>query len=142
MLYTVCVNVFLNNHFYMVRQHAGVASSVSALPRHVAVQPGTLPGDAGPRKYLLKVHNGVESANESVLDYQDQMMAAIQRGAINCPVPVHLPSDSGSYVYHETLPVRGSDGTASLAVRLLKWVEGTPLVRSLCMYVNLCTSRD
>ena len=41
------------------------------------LQPGTLPGQAQAKKYLLKVHNGVESSNLPFLDFQSQMMATL-----------------------------------------------------------------
>jgi hypothetical protein len=37
------------------------------------------------RKFLLKVHNGVESANPVVLDFQNKMMAALT-GGFPCPI--------------------------------------------------------
>lgn len=76
-------------------------------------------------KRLLKVHNGVESDDHrvapatSVITLQDDMMHTLQKHGIDSSFPV-------SPLTFHTLPVR--DGTThTLAVRSLRWVEGTPM---------------
>lgn len=94
----------------------------------------------------------MESANETFLDFQQKMMEHITGGlsfygpvhlmgtlmrgwagaavstahGMVCPLPIPL-SGSTESIHYAMLPVH--DGTESrLAVRLLKWVDGTPLV--------------
>ena len=102
--------------------------------------PGTLPPSTRypsptKQKYLLKFQNGVESATPQVLDFQHAMMARLAAAGLQCQCPIPLPpslppSDSDPeprFIHYQTLPVRAGPPTL-LAIRLLQWVEGTPLV--------------
>ena len=81
--------------------------------------------------YLLKVHNGVESANRPILDAQNAIMRHLHARGFVCPVPV--PSAAGNDVefttVSDTSALSSSSSTTSrrFAVRLLTWVHGRTL---------------
>ena len=101
-------------------------------PPHLdLIQPGILPSST-PEKYLLKIQNGVESATPAVLEFQHEMMNRLHAAGLQCQRPIPLPSSSSSsFIHYQELPVKDGPPTR-LAVRLLSWVEGTPLVSMPC----------
>ncbi|EGB09999.1 hypothetical protein AURANDRAFT_3563, partial [Aureococcus anophagefferens] len=60
--------------------------------------------------YVLKVHNGVESRDEGLLDAQSQLYERLRRKGVAAPYPV------------DSNPL--ADGDATFALRLLEWVDG------------------
>ena len=102
------------------------------------------------KKYLLKIHNGVESSQENVLNLQTTLMEHLHENGVEAPFPI-VPSSSSTTLHISTLssknkseddvifdssnklfyvPLECQDGTLDnkLAVRLLRWVEGETMV--------------
>jgi Ser/Thr protein kinase RdoA (MazF antagonist) len=78
-------------------------------------------------KYLVKVHNGVESEDAKIIDYQNTIMTHLNsHPSINTTVP--LISDDGAPFTSHQLPVASpKHSPAPLTVRLLTYIEGTPM---------------
>jgi hydroxylysine kinase len=76
--------------------------------------------------FLLKIHNGVESANVAVLEAQNAVMCHLKARGFDCPVPV--ASVGGNDIEFVKAAI-GEGGAAPrrFAVRLLTWVEGRTL---------------
>jgi Ser/Thr protein kinase RdoA (MazF antagonist) len=74
-------------------------------------------------RFLLKVHNGVESAPDSVavLDAQNAVMLHLAAKGVICSKPIATPA--GAHSAHVPLRTRGA-GDVPLCVRLLEWVAG------------------
>jgi len=80
-------------------------------------------------RYLLKIHNGVESDNKEFLMAQNATMLTLAKAGIDCPKPCgchgkHEETFEGLIKY-KTMKYGG--GERPFAVRLLTWVVGTPL---------------
>ncbi len=69
--------------------------------------------------HLLKIHNGVESDNVTILEAQDEMMKYLVSKGFTCSSPIE--SVNGRTIEYTTTPQR------QFAVRMLTWVEGTTL---------------
>lgn len=86
--------------------------------------------------FLLKVHNGVESDNTSVLEAQDAIMKYLAKEGFNCSEPI--ASVHGRTIEYTTTSQRRH------AVRALKWVNGkilnclppTPGKKRKCTFSN------
>jgi len=78
-------------------------------------------------KYLVKVHNGVESESASIIDYQNKIMLHLN-GADGITTTTPLTTDSGELCVTTPLPVQSAaHSPAPLCVRLLTYIEGTPM---------------
>eukprot|EP00520_Triparma_pacifica_P018133 CAMPEP_0118633868 /NCGR_PEP_ID=MMETSP0785-20121206/1230_1 /TAXON_ID=91992 /ORGANISM="Bolidomonas pacifica, Strain CCMP 1866" /LENGTH=584 /DNA_ID=CAMNT_0006524779 /DNA_START=104 /DNA_END=1855 /DNA_ORIENTATION=- len=79
------------------------------------------------KKYLVKVHNGVESEDASIIDYQNSIMMHLNtHPSVTTTAP--LMSNDGKPFSNHKLPVLSSDHSpATLTVRLLTYIEGTPM---------------
>ncbi|GMH91554.1 hypothetical protein TL16_g12090 [Triparma laevis f. inornata] len=78
-------------------------------------------------KYLVKVHNGVESESASIIDYQNKIMLHLN-GADGITTTTPLTCDSGDLCVTTPLPVQSpSHSPSPLCVRLLTYIEGTPM---------------
>lgn len=103
---------------------------------------------SGGARYVLKVHNGVESDNAPLLEAMNSMMLAVAGAGVPCPTPVVCTGGEHAGAF-TALGVSiggaggegeseggGSGGGSSHiggrhAVRLLHWVEGKTLVEDL-----------
>lgn len=81
-------------------------------------------GNAVKQFYTLKIHNGVESDNPTILDAQNQALLLLHNNGVQCPHPkANLDGDNISYSNLSML----NGCTKRLAVRLLHWIPGKPL---------------
>ncbi|CAM9361796.1 unnamed protein product, partial [Chrysoparadoxa australica] len=71
--------------------------------------------------YMLKVHNGVESDADEVLQAQSQLLSRLDMKGF--AVPTVVPMKDGKDIVKVPLPVKS--GSHSLAVRLFNWVPGS-----------------
>ena len=76
-------------------------------------------------QYTLKVHNGVESQNQPLLDAQSAMMRHLTARGVKCPCPV--VGVDGHDIARMNLPLRqgARDARRDHAVRVLTWVDGS-----------------
>ena len=76
-------------------------------------------------EYTLKVHNGVESQNQPLLDAQSAMMRHLTASGVKCPCPV--VGVDGHDIARMNLPLRqgARDARRDHAVRVLTWVDGS-----------------
>jgi inosine triphosphate pyrophosphatase len=76
---------------------------------------------------LCKVHNGVESDDAGIIDYQNSIMRHLnQADGVTTTEP--LKSVSGEFSVKSPLPVQSADHSPyPLAVRLLTYIAGTPM---------------
>lgn len=73
------------------------------------------------RKFVLKFHNGVESANAPYIDAQNTLMLHLQKSGFTVPVPTPTLKKK----LHATVPLKTKkNAQINHAVRLLEWVEG------------------
>jgi len=106
-------------------------------------------------KYLLKIHNGVESqsymdeqsqkANSggnmmevpySSISLQDDMMRHLSKDVYGIKTSCPVSTSKGRVFTHE-LPVFSSEHSpCMLAVRLLKWIEGAPMSSRPCLAIE------
>ena len=85
--------------------------------------------DASGARFVLKLHNGVESDKPPFLEAMNMMMAAIDAAGVPCPTPLPLTgSGSGGLTALGVELGGGGDASSSHAARLLRWVPGAPLV--------------
>lgn len=82
-------------------------------------------GNAVKQFYTLKIHNGVESGNPTLLDAQNQALLLLHKNGIQCPYP-KATLDGNTIGYSNLSMLNGC--TKRLAVRLLHWIPGKPLV--------------
>jgi Ser/Thr protein kinase RdoA (MazF antagonist) len=76
-------------------------------------------------KYLLKFHNGVDSDNYKTIHAQDAMMRHLKANGIMCSSPV---SPVAGGVCSVVCACKGNKARPrKFVVRLLNWVEGTPM---------------
>jgi len=97
---------------------------------------GTLP-DGTEGSFTLKVHNGVESSNFDVLDCQNSILCHLRNKDFLVPHPTAAVNEESiafeefptERTVHEGEEEEGDlqAPTRSHAVRLLHWVEGTPM---------------
>ena len=87
----------------------------------------TTPTSTTTTKYLVKVHNGVESEDAKIIDYQNSIMTHLNlHPSITTTAP--LLSDDGAPFSNHKLPVSSPQHSpAPLTVRLLTYIEGTPM---------------
>merc|ERR1712086_456024 len=93
-------------------------------------------------KYTFKVHNGVESDNYLVLEAQNAILQHLQKHGVNCPQPMPaVPEEPEEEEAEEkTKKTKKKEpelmawaelstewGSKHHAVRLLTWIEGTPM---------------
>jgi len=81
-----------------------------------------------PARYILKVHNGVESLSPSLLDFQNAIMTHLSLDSINTTTPVSQGEKHGLCRLVECPCADGKEHP--LAIRLLKYVEGVPMAYS------------
>ena len=83
--------------------------------------------------YVLKVHNGVESRDEGLLDAQSQLYERLRRKGVAAPYPVDSvrfvdapapPPPADGDAQRSCLKNPLADGDATFALRLLEWVDG------------------
>ena len=83
--------------------------------------------------YVLKVHNGVESRDEGLLDAQSQLYERLRREGVAAPYPVDSvrfvdapapPPPADGDAQRSCLKNPLADGDATFALRLLEWVDG------------------
>ena len=95
------------------------------------------------RKFTLKIHNGVESANQPLLDAQNKMMAHLGKNGCVCPQPIQPSETTKDCRDAQTSNLYAADttqaaitfkilptlkgGQTPLAVRLLTWVHGVTM---------------
>ena len=78
------------------------------------------------KRYVLKIHNGVESDDDSLLEFQNGIMAHLTKHGITTTNPIEQTKNK--FVRNETLPV--ACGKYTLAIRVLEYVEGVPMAYS------------
>lgn len=86
----------------------------------------------GEEEFCLKLHNGVESANEVVIDGQNQIILCLAKQGVTVPAPVL--SRNGRYTEYTVLPLRvPTDGQSECrhAVRVLSWVRPGTLMHDV-----------
>ena len=78
-------------------------------------------------QYLLKIHNGVESLSPPIIDFQNSIMGHLNATpGVTTTQP--FPCDSGDLSVTVPLPVLSKpDSPAPLTVRLLTYIQGTPM---------------
>ena len=119
-----------------VAEAAALASSLYGLDVGRGLKPLDSYDDKNfyvPTGHLLKIHNGVESANRDVLEAQNAVMRHLRSRGFDCPVPV--VSVRGNDIEYVEGAAGGEEGKGEdraepprqFAVRLLTWVEGTTL---------------
>jgi len=83
--------------------------------------------------YVLKVHNGVESRDEGLLDAQSQLYERLREKGVAAPYPVDgvrfvdapaPPPPADGDAQRSCLQNPLADGDATFALRLLEWVDG------------------
>lgn len=84
--------------------------------------------------FTLKVHNGVESDNLTILDAQNAVMIHLHEAGFCCPRPVAVAAEEEKekddvHIGWWTLPLK-KGGARKHAVRLLTWVSGEPMSSS------------
>ena len=107
-----------------VEQAALLASSLYNVPPNAPLKPLDsyddrnfyVPPSNNSEPFLLKVHNGVESDNTSILQAQDEIMKYLAKEGFNCSQPI--ASIHGRTIEYTTTSQR------RFAVRALKWVNG------------------
>ena len=98
----------------------------------VSARNGSSP-EAELQRFVLKIHNGVESAQCDVLKAQDAAMRFLAKGGVNCPVPVDpvvTTDDGNGALFCQNLPVASGE-SPQLVVRLLSWVPGETMQSSI-----------
>jgi Ser/Thr protein kinase RdoA (MazF antagonist) len=101
----------------LLREHYGVEGTLSPLvserDQNFRVQTGEGPG------FVAKIANAQEAA--LVTDFQVEALRHLERAGCPVPVPRVMPTVDGGYVTSCT------DGDDHYRMRLVTWVDGTPL---------------
>jgi len=80
------------------------------------------------RKFLFKLHNGVETDNDKILDAQTSMMQLLSSAGIRTQTPVASRVGDGTATKQlVTVPMSGGSDRHA-AARVFHWVPGKPLV--------------
>ncbi len=106
-------------------------------------------------KYLLKIHNGVESqsyineqsqkANSggnmmdvsySSISLQDDMMRHLSKDVYRIKTSCPVSTSKGRVFIHELPVLSREHSPCMLAVRLLKWIEGAPMSSRPCLAIE------
>lgn len=90
-------------------------------------------------EYVLKLHNGVESDNDSVIDFQNSILDHM--GGQGVSVPEVVKSLNGNFTEYVVLPLKEpTDGVTEYrhAVRMLTWLKPGLLMHEVPLSPQLC----